>query len=209
MRELDISVNMRTAILKLPYKLREKWRASACEILERINHRAQFIDIVTFVEHQAKIVSDPIFGDIQNSQLATVSKNANGTRSQSKPRFKGDSFATTVATIETLAPEESRKSNQVQRQGVSSTKNTSVCVLFSKSPTRAMFTIRGRKKHRDKINFLKEKGICFACLCIGHRSKDCDKHLTYKVCSQKHPSILHINQPKEPSVSSALVSLQT
>lgn len=45
MRELDMPGNMRTVILKLPYKLREKWRVSACEILERFNRRAQFMDI--------------------------------------------------------------------------------------------------------------------------------------------------------------------
>ena len=75
------------------------------------------------------------------------------------------------------------------------------------------------KTHRDKINLLKEKGVCFGCLRIGHRSKFCDKRLTCKVCSQTHPSVLHIKQrvntgttdlkqPKEPSVSSAVVSLQ-
>lgn len=106
MRELDMPANMRKVILKLPYKLREKWRVSACEILERFNRRARFIDIVTFIEYQVKIVSDPIFGDIQNTQLTTVSKNGNRTKSQSKPRFKGDSFATTVTTIETPASED-------------------------------------------------------------------------------------------------------
>lgn len=34
MKELDMPANMRTVILKLPYKLREKWRTSACELLE-------------------------------------------------------------------------------------------------------------------------------------------------------------------------------
>lgn len=220
MRELDMPANMRTVILKLLYKLREKWRASACEILERSNRRAQFMDIVTFIEHQVKIVSDPIFGDIQNTQVGTVSKNMSRTKSQNKPRFKGDGFATTVTSIEISACEDSRKSNQVQRQSSASTKNTSICVCCSQGHSLEQCPRLEEKTHRDKINFLKEKGVCFGCLRIGHKNKDCDKRLTCKVCSQTHPSVLHIHQrvttsntdskqPKEPSVSSALVSLQT
>lgn len=71
--------NKRTVILKLPYKERENWRISACEILEKFNRRAQFIDIVTFIEHQDKIVTDPSFGDIQNTLLPTANKNVNKT----------------------------------------------------------------------------------------------------------------------------------
>ena len=90
MKELDMPANMRAVILKLPYKLREKWRVSACELLENLKRRAQFIDIVIFIEHEVKIVSDPIFGDIQSTQLRTVSKNINRIKSEVEPRFKGN-----------------------------------------------------------------------------------------------------------------------
>lgn len=70
--------------------------------------------------------------------------------------------------------------------------------------------------HKEKLNFLKEKGICFGCLCVGHMSRDCEKRLTCTVCGQMHPSILHIQQKERictqeqnrPSLSSALVALQ-
>ncbi|XP_051793566.1 uncharacterized protein LOC127530551 [Acanthochromis polyacanthus] len=219
MRELDMPANMRAVILNLPYKLREKWRAAACEILEGSSRRAQFIDIVTFVKHQVKIVSDPIFGDIQNSQPGTVSKNVNRMKLQPKSRFKGNSFATAAATIEAPAFEESRKSDQVQQQGVSPKQN-SVCVCCGQGQPLQQCPRLSKKTYRDKINFLKEKGVCFGCLCTGHRSKDWGKRLTCKICSQNHPSVLHISQKdkanstdpqqsKEPSLSSALVSLQT
>lgn len=48
--------------------------------------------------------------------------------------------------------------------------------------------------HREKIDFLKEKGVCFGCLKIGHMSKDCKSRLTCDVCNQNHPEILHIEQ---------------
>ena len=51
-----------------------------------------------------------------------------------------------------------------------------------------------RKKHRDRISFLKEQGLCFGCLCAGHLSRQCDKRLVCRVCGQNHPSVLHIDK---------------
>lgn len=45
-KELDMPANMRAVIQKLPYKLREKWRTRANELLEHHQRRACFIDIV-------------------------------------------------------------------------------------------------------------------------------------------------------------------
>lgn len=47
--------------------------------------------------------------------------------------------------------------------------------------------------HREKIDFLKEKGVCFGCLNVGHMSKDCRSRLFCKLCNLKHPTILHIH----------------
>lgn len=52
----------------------------------------------------------------------------------------------------------------------------------------------GKRAHREKFDFLKEKGLCFGCLNTGHMSKSCDKRITCKHCIQMHPSILHIGQ---------------
>lgn len=64
------------------------------------------------------------------------------------------------------------------------------------------------KVHKDKINFIKEKGICFGCLKVGHTSKDCRSRLDCNVCHQKHPSVLHIErQDKGTSSDQQSVSL--
>lgn len=62
MRELVMTATMRTVVSKLPYKLIEKWRTSACNIQEQCKRRAQFTDSVTLIEHHVKTVSDPVFG---------------------------------------------------------------------------------------------------------------------------------------------------
>lgn len=49
LEELNMPSNMKIVIQKLPYKLGKKWRVKACEILDRDNQRARFIDIVKFI----------------------------------------------------------------------------------------------------------------------------------------------------------------
>lgn len=50
MQELDMPGNMRAILAKLPYTMRKQWRTIAHDIMEKNNHRAQFTDLVTFIE---------------------------------------------------------------------------------------------------------------------------------------------------------------
>lgn len=96
MKELDLPSNMRNIIIKLPYKLRGKWRAFACDLQEQHGHRALFIDLVSFTEKQVKIASDSLFGNIQDSHLTTPKASS---ASRLKQRKKGRSFATNVTAV--------------------------------------------------------------------------------------------------------------
>lgn len=82
--------------MKLPYKLREKWRNVACDILEQIGSRAVFVDLVNFIEKQVKIVSDPLFGNIHD--ISSVSQTKPST--QVKQKRKSGTFATSINTIQ-------------------------------------------------------------------------------------------------------------
>lgn len=68
MRELDMSANLKLILSKLPFKLRERFRLTAYDIHEKQHRRSCFKDIVRFVEHQVKLLSDPVFGDIQTPE---------------------------------------------------------------------------------------------------------------------------------------------
>lgn len=96
MDELDNPTNMRAIISKLPYKIRERWRALAFEIQDRDRRRVRFTDLVIFVDKQAKITADPLFGDLQGptpeKEKKTFPMNKN------VKRVKGSSFATYVTT---------------------------------------------------------------------------------------------------------------
>lgn len=169
----------------------------------RANGKAQsarFKDIVAFIERQVKMSSDPLFGDIQSTQPVQQ-------KSQAKTKIR-NSFATTVVT--------NSKSIQCCETDLRS-KSRIVCLCCKRDHLLDQCTQMQNKLHREKLNFLKEKGICFGCLCVGHMSKDCDKRLNCAVCGQMHPSILHIKQKditgtqeqNHPSLSSAHVTLKT
>lgn len=98
LQELDMPSNMRVIISILPFKLRERWRVVAHNILETTECRALFKDLVQFVERQVSILMDPLFGDIRD--LPTSVRPVNRSKLRPEGRVKGNIFATTVAPVE-------------------------------------------------------------------------------------------------------------
>lgn len=100
---LDLVLNMplhrRTILSKLPYKIREQWRTHAHNIFESNKSRALFKDLVTFIDRQLEIMSDPLFGDIWDVAAGsrTVTKSTPPPKLQTKP-IKESSYATTPTT---------------------------------------------------------------------------------------------------------------
>ena len=48
-----------------------------------------------------------------------------------------------------------------------------------------------KKQPKDRKEFLMKNGLCFGCLCHGHRSKDCKTKSVCSKCKKKHPTCLH------------------
>lgn len=96
MEELDIPSNLRLMTSNLPYKMREKWRATAYDTYQRTNRRTRFQHLVEFIEKQAEILLDTLFGDLQQDspsrQKVVPKAKAADHRSQ---KSKGSCFATT------------------------------------------------------------------------------------------------------------------
>lgn len=220
MDELDNPANMRVVVSKLPYKMKEKWRSLAFDIKEKKRTRVRFVDLVAYVDKEAKMLNDPLFGDLQGAAnerktpvMVKMTKNVN-------PR--GSSFATNVSLCD-----EDKKNENVQSKASTMCNNSAFsrpCLYCKKSHNMAECIRLAEKPHKEKLEILRRSGICFGCLMKGHLSKDCKRRLTCQVCSQKHPSLLHIhkneyvskqtntgcqtdNTGRQQEVSSALVSL--
>lgn len=70
LEELDTVSNMRSIVLKLPYKLRDRWRSKDYALQEERSRRVRILDLVYFIERQARIAADPVFGDLQDHSAA-------------------------------------------------------------------------------------------------------------------------------------------
>lgn len=188
MQELDTPSNMKTVVSKLPYKLCESWRVVAHDIVEAYDRRAHFIDVDVFLEKHMRILTDPIFGDIATHvpQNTAILRPANKFKMQSKTfRGKGSGFAAMVISVH--FPEKTDTNNTKKQD-----------ILYCHFCSRGFFLEKcpqfQRQKHGEKIQFLKEKGICFGCLRVGHISRECDKRLICEVCDRLHPTALHITK---------------
>ncbi len=104
MDEINVSSNLKNIMMKLPYRLREKWRTTACELQERNGCRLKFIDMVDFIEHQVKILTDPLFGDIKDTQ-APISHKA---KVKSLPCSGWARNSATVAVVNTVGDFQSK-----------------------------------------------------------------------------------------------------
>ncbi len=182
--DLNTSANMLNMIKRLPYKLRDKWRTTACDIQERCGRRAMFSDIVTFIERQVKIAMDPVFGDIQDAPTLSVLKGSGRTNTIPRSKVGGSSFATSVTSFK----RKTRPDNK--RDGAETS------CLYCKNYGHRMesCTLLEKKAHSEKMHFLKVNGVCFGCLCTGHISRECRKRLSCEICGSRHPSLLHIHQ---------------
>ena len=67
--------------------------------------------------------------------------------------------------------------------------------------------------HRERLDLLRQTGICFGCLKPGHVRKSCKSRVTCHVCNSRRPTLLHITAKlkasEEQPTSNAVVPQQT
>lgn len=199
LNDLDTPTNMLEIIKKLPYKLRDRWRCHACDLQEKYNRRARFMDIASFVEKQVKILTDPVFGNIQDTAISTKQMKY---KTHPRSSTRGTSFATTVNTVERTA-QPVNKAKEIRLPA------KKICPCCSGGHTLDVCAQLEKMEHKEKIDFLKENGACFRCLCIGHIGKNCQRKIYCSKCGQKHPTVLHkdgvaVAEPAEKSVQATV-----
>ncbi len=91
LEEMDNPTNLRTVVSKLPYKLKERWRAEAYDIKERRGRRARFADLVNYIDRQARIAMDPLFGNISDSRPISSGKIDQKEKHHGKREVRGSS----------------------------------------------------------------------------------------------------------------------
>ena len=176
----------------------KSWRGVVSNIYDRRKQRATFNDLLAFIDRHSRIMLDPIFGEILNPvNKAPMPR-------QSKVYLKSSKesgFATVVSPMQMYAQTKLHaQSSKQSSNAVSSSAFTKPYMFCNKNHPMEICETFQTKQNKEKVDFLKAKGMCFGCLQQGHMSKSCHNRLSCKICKQNHPIIL-TNQRKSKNMS--------
>lgn len=183
LEEMDNPTNLRTVISKLLYKTQERWRVEAFEFQEKRGKRARFADLMNFIDRQAKIAMDPLFGNISDNRVMTSGKSDQRERYPAK-RVSGKQFCHQHST-ENKRPQETNIKTENSIKTVSAFEKP--CLYCQQPHTLVSCGKIKNQPHKEQVDFLKSKGLCFGCLVSGRLSKFCKRRMECKECSLKHP----------------------
>ena len=109
------TTNMKQIVSKLPYKLREKWRAVVSNITEQTQQRPTFNDLVKYVERQVQIMQDPVFGNSQDARKELPKVRVHMDTPSGKSGSKKSSFVTAVSPVNAVDNSNTKeKANEIE-----------------------------------------------------------------------------------------------
>jgi hypothetical protein len=169
--ELDHVSSIRVLVSKLPYRMKDKWRNIVDNIEEVKMRSVKFNDLVDFIDKQARVETNPAYGDIRDDNPTSAPNKGRN------PRFKN--LATT--TTENVDKEKTAaKKKRWCHSCESDSHSTEVCRALLKKP------------YQERNAAIRKMGLCYACLKKGsHLAKDCKNKLTCNTCKRRHPTVLH------------------
>ncbi|XP_074649052.1 uncharacterized protein LOC141904366 [Tubulanus polymorphus] len=156
---------MRRLIYRLPYDMRKRWRTKA-DYITNLEREITISDIASFIEHEARVHTHPIFGDINDSK----------DKSKQNHPIKKKTFTTNA---EEIYSKDSRKN----------------CVYCSENHWLYQCKIFLDKSVEDRRKFAREKALCYNCMKMKHRARTCRSQASCRTCGKRHHSLLHTEQP--------------
>ncbi|CAH1277646.1 Hypp9739 [Branchiostoma lanceolatum] len=181
LQELNHYSNLKLLVTKLPFKLRERWRRRSHEIIKE--RPVSFSDFATFVQKEEDVVSNEVFGDLNNREKSQ------GSSSKQKygPR-RGSSLAVARATDNAEAE---------------SPGDCLYCAKTNHCLSDCM--VLGAKPMDERLRYIKGQGLCFGCLkATSHLARDCRQRAECKRCQRSHPTVLHRDAETVPKKTAAV-----
>ncbi|KAL6459770.1 hypothetical protein MHYP_G00315290 [Metynnis hypsauchen] len=162
---LNICDENQKLLTKLPDWLVASWNRKVIEIEETCNEFPTFSQFVEFITKEAKIACNPV------TSLHAL-KSSDGERVKTtKTRNVGAKVL--LSNSEENAELKGCVFCEKQNHGIQK------CWKFNEKPV------------QERLKFVQTKKLCFGCLQLGHRSKDCKRRSLCETCKGKHPTCLH------------------
>lgn len=183
MEELDLTSTQVHIVSKLPYKLKERWRTAANELLKKNQQRARFSDLVTFIKRQVCIQQDQIFGDIHTNILC-LKRNTKSKQQTNKGQSSNSTTTTGVKNSKTLSQEMNQQPNKLS----TSKCNDNCCICTTDKHLLDECEMLKAQPHDAKVQLQNRNSFCFGFLTRGHMSRTCKRRMTCQHCEGKHPA---------------------
>ncbi|XP_038069094.1 uncharacterized protein LOC119738319 [Patiria miniata] len=173
----------RKLLTKIPEWLVARWSRKAAESKEIKKRFPPFSEFVSFITREANIACDPVTS-LQSVKAIDKPDESNSSRT-SRGKERGFEKRSSFSTDVTKATRERVSKPQTCFLCNKENHHLSECKIFlSKSLT-------------ERKDFVMKNGLCFGCLCRGHRSKECRYRKTCSTCAKKHPTALHGDVKKQ------------
>ena len=197
--KFDQPGNLQKLVFKLPFSMRERWRRSANDIMELQSRPVKFDDLVAFVDREARIATNPVFGNISSfaqSGSGSARRPSQSHAGSASSKVKTSTFATQVQNNRHANPEQYSDANPVVLGSQSVT-----CPFCQKSHALEDCRFLRWKPYQERIKFLSSMRLCFGCLSDNHVARLCPQRKVCKIpnCSRKHPTVLHTTSVREKS----------
>ena len=183
---LEYSDNLKRIVVKLPFFLHDRWR-NIVMTARKANQPVSFSQLVGFVRMEASKARDPTYG---KESLANVLQGTTLRQNQySRQRVvHAKGLATTTSDANSMAdiPRETPKRP---------------CMICDDDHVTQECRKLKNASYEKRVEILKSKGLCFACLSGGHISRNCRRRLSCNQCGRQHPTILHRDQLGGNSIS--------
>ncbi|MCG8432233.1 MAG: DUF1759 domain-containing protein, partial [Candidatus Omnitrophica bacterium] len=175
---LDYPDNIQKIVSKLPYNYHDKWRTEVYKA-KGAKRPITFAHMVAFVRAECTKVSDPYYG--KDAMYKAKGKTSSSKASTSVYKKGGSGSVRTKSSFGTDATEMGSKTTRVDensnpKPGLASLKP---CV-YCQGCDHCMNVCKSLSSVdlKSRYDFLKSKGLCFACLKSGHQRKDCKHKVT-------------------------------
>lgn len=159
----DSSTGVNAIIGKLPHHLRQKWVTRASKYKEENEVPfPPFSFLVSFLRKESKLANDPAFQY----------------QDRVKPPPKGPPGANVF-----------NRATGVREEGE---ETATRCPIHKANHSLTVCKAFLGRSHQEKVNFLKEKKLCFKCLeSTSHVARNCTAQVKCEKCKGKHHAVMH------------------
>ena len=187
LHKIENPETMKKIIEKLPFKMQERWRDLADDVMN-VKHRDVTVeDISNFVDKRVRAMTNPVFGKLSSRQPPA----AKGPKAKTTAPVGNVSFAAN-SSVE----EEKGTGTQVQPKSKSNEDRKKMCPVCEVAEHYVSDCPKFKEKSvKDRFSLARQLKLCFGCLKRGHTTKTCFKKKPCTQCDRKHSSLLHDPSP--------------